>query len=123
MVKIAHQELLKGGLVRSKEKLILAQAKLYEMVDNEELKIIIDCKIEAAGRAAIKKSNNDHRMRLRSLLLHAGQQIPEKLKAAATSSLSLRSGLVSDLSVEPDLSVCQTPPVSPELACTTSTPA
>ena len=82
-VKIAHRELLKGDFVRSKEKLVLSQAKLYEIIDNNELKIIIDHKIEAAGRAAMKKSNNDHRMKLRSLLLHAEQPIPEKLEAGS----------------------------------------
>ena len=102
-IKLAHVE-LKQNLLRSMECLGRAQYRLSENIDNEDLKIIIDEKLEEVKKRTVKQANNDHRVKLRNLLIQAGEPIPGKLQSAAHSHLSLESGLLSDLSLDPDKS-------------------
>ena len=93
---MAHAE-LKREMVLGQETLSRAMVKLNDSIKDVELKVLVWEKLEKEKRSSLKKSNNDHRMSLRSLLAKAGKSVPPNLRAAATSSLSPVSGFDSSL--------------------------
>ena len=121
-VKIAHMELLKQDLAIRKERLSKSQVALNEATEDVDLKVIISDKLEQARRSSLKQANNGHRVNLRNLLLESGMSVPDRLRADAKSSLSLRSGLVSSLDLELSHSSQFTPATSRTRSVITSTP-
>ena len=98
-VKLAREE-CKLETVRIKDKLALARVKVSERDLSEEVRLVMEEKLERARRSALKQSNQGHKIKLRNLLTEAGKPVPPTIQSAGTSSLTLlKSGLVSNLTV------------------------
>ena len=102
-------EIVKQHPAKQKDNLNRSMVTLYDSIKDIELKVMINEKVEVARRSATKQCNNDHRQKLRTLLTSAGKEIPPTLHRSAKSSLSLQSGLISNLSILNETNSFHTP--------------
>ena len=98
-INIAQRELVKQDLAKQKDNLNRSMVTLYDSIKDIELKVMLNEKMEVSRRSATTQCNNDHRQKLRTLLTSAGKEILPTLHRSAKSSLSLQSGLISNLSI------------------------
>ena len=96
--------------------------ELEESVNNEDIWTMVDAKLSREGIRTLKEAGNNHRQRLRDLLVKEGKHVPRKLNESAKSTIESPSVVCLDSFLDQQESVSQSTPVRPQRAARAAVP-